>query len=56
MPLKEGQSEKTIGSNIKELLHSFHKGGHFAKGKSSGKARSMAIEAAFAKAKKKYGG
>lgn len=52
MPLKEGSSKKIISSNIEELLHSFKHGGSFAKGKSAGKARRMAIKAAFEKASK----
>ena len=50
MPLKEGSSNKTVSSNIKELLHSYHRGGRFAKGKSAAKARKMAIAAAFSEA------
>jgi len=47
MPLKKGTSKATVSSNIAELIRSFKKGGRFAKGKSSGKARKMAIAAAF---------
>ena len=47
MPLKKGRSQKTVSHNIKELMHSYKKGGRFAKGKSSRKARKMAIAAAF---------
>jgi hypothetical protein len=36
-----------MASNISELLSSHKKGGDFAKGKSKGKARQMAIAAAF---------
>ena len=47
MPLKKGRSQKTVSSNIKELMHSYKRGGRFAKGKSPRKARKMAIAAAF---------
>ena len=47
MPLKKGKSQATMSSNISELMHSFKRGGKFAKGKSPGKARKMAIAAAF---------
>lgn len=47
MPLKKGTSQATVSANIAELMHSYKKGGRFAKGKSSGKARTMAIAAAF---------
>jgi len=47
MPLKKGTSKATVRSNIAELLHSFKKGGSFAKGKSKRKARQMAVAAAF---------
>ena len=47
MPLKKGRSQKTVSSNIKELMHSYKRGGRFAKGKSLRKARKMAIAAAF---------
>jgi len=47
MPLKKGRSQATVSSNISELMHSYKKGGRFAKGKSPKKARKMAIAAAF---------
>ena len=47
MPLKKGRSQATVSSNISELMHSYKKGGRFAKGKSPRKARKMAIAAAF---------
>ena len=47
MPLKKGRSRKVLSENISELMHSYKRGGRFAKGKSSGKARQMAIAAAF---------
>ena len=47
MPLKKGRSQATVSSNISELMHSYKKGGRFAKGKSARKARQMAIAAAF---------
>ena len=47
MPLKKGRSQKTVSHNIKELMHSYKRGGRFAKGKSLRKARKMAIAAAF---------
>jgi hypothetical protein len=52
MPLKKGISNKTLSSNISELMHSYMKGGNFAKGKAKGKARQMAIAAAFDKRSK----
>lgn len=51
MPLKEGKSSEVISSNISELIHSYRRGGSFAKGKSASKAREMAVAAAFAKAR-----
>ena len=47
MPLKKGTSQTIVGKNIKELMHSYKRGGRFAKGKSPRKARQMAIAAAF---------
>ena len=47
MPLKKGRSQATVSSNISELMHSYKKGGRFAKGKSPRKAKQMAIAAAF---------
>jgi len=47
MPLKQGKSQATMSGNISELMHSFKKGGKFAKGKSSAKAHQMAVAAAF---------
>ena len=47
MPLKKGKSRATVSSNISELMHSYKRGGRFAKGKSPRKARQMAIAAAF---------
>lgn len=47
MPLKKSASESALKYNIAELMHSYKKGGEFAKGKSSDKARSMAVAAAF---------
>ena len=47
MPLKKGRSQATVSHNIKELMHSYKRGGRFAKGKSPRKARKMAIAAAF---------
>lgn len=48
MPLKRGTSQKVLQENIKELMHSYKRGGRFARGKSPEKARQMAIAAAFA--------
>ena len=56
MPLKKGTSQAIVSSNIKELMHSYKKGGRFAKGKTKGKARQMAIAAAFAMKRKGRGG
>jgi hypothetical protein len=47
VPLKKGTNKAKVSANIAELLHSYKHGGKFAKGKSSGKARSMAVAAAF---------
>ena len=47
MPLKKGKSQAVVSSNISELMHSFKREGRFARGKSPGKARQMAIAAAF---------
>lgn len=47
MPLKKGTSKATVSANIAELMHSYKKGGQFAKGKPAGKARKMAVAAAF---------
>jgi len=58
MPLIKSASKEAIGKNIEELMHSFKGGGSFAKGKSSGKARQMAIATAFSvkRAARKKGG
>lgn len=48
MPLKRGTSQEVLQRNIEELMHSYKRGGRFAKGKSPGKARQMAVAAAFA--------
>jgi len=55
MPLKKGKSADVVSSNIRELMHSYKRGGGFAKGKSPEKARQMAIAAAFAQEKKPKG-
>ena len=47
MPLRRGKSQETVSYNIRELMNSYKRGGKFAKGKSAGKARQMAIGAAF---------
>jgi hypothetical protein len=47
MPLQKGKSKQVVSQNIAELLHSYKKGGSFAKGKTSAKARKMAVAAAF---------
>ena len=47
MPLIESARKEVVGENISELMHSYKRGGKFAKGKSPGKARQMAIAAAF---------
>ena len=47
MPLSKEKTKEALGSNISELMHSYKKGGKFAKGKSPKKARQMAIAAAF---------
>jgi hypothetical protein len=52
MPLKKGKSQKVMQENIRELMHSYKRGGRFAKGKSPEKARQMAIAAAFAMRRK----
>jgi hypothetical protein len=55
MPLIKSKSKKALSANISELMHSFNKGGEFAKGKRSKKAHQMAVAAAFSM-KKKMGG
>ena len=55
MPLKKGRSRKVLGENISELMHSYKRGGRFAKGQSSAKARRMAIAVAFAMKRKSRG-
>ena len=55
MPLKKGRSQKVLSKNISELMHSYKRGGRFAKGQSSVKARQMAIAAAFAIKRKSRG-
>lgn len=52
MPLKKGKSKKVLQENIRELMHSYKRGGRFARGKSPRKARQMAIAAAFAMRRK----
>lgn len=47
MPLKKGTSRVQVMQNIAELMHSYKKGGSFAKGKLKAKAKEMAIAAAF---------
>lgn len=47
MPLIKSSNKAALGKNIEELMHSYKKGGNFAKGKSPAKARKMAIAAAF---------
>jgi len=47
MPLIKSTSPAARSSNIEELMHSYKHGGQFAKGKSPGKARQMAIATAF---------
>lgn len=48
MPLKPGKSKKTVGKNIREMMHSKR----FGKGKSAKKRQSMAVAAAMRKAGK----
>jgi hypothetical protein len=52
MPLKTGKSQKVLQGNVRELMHSYKRGGRFAKGKSPEKARQMAVAAAFAMRRK----
>ncbi len=47
MPLTKSSSQAALDKNISELMHSYKKGGRFAKGKSADKAHQMAIAAAF---------
>jgi len=56
MPLIKSGSKKAVSSNIAELMASFKKGGNFAKGKSTAKAKQMAIAAAFSLKRKMRGG
>lgn len=56
MPLQKGKSQKVMSGNISELMHSYKRGGKFAKGKSPGKARQMAVAAAFELKRRSKGG
>lgn len=55
MPLKPGSSQKTVSSNIRELMHAWSSKGSIGhSGRiSKEKARKMAIAIAYQKAKKK---
>lgn len=56
MPLKKGSSQKTISSNIEELLNSYGMKGSIGKSGPIGKAkaRKMAQAIAYSKAGKSY--
>lgn len=52
MPLKSGKSQKTIGKNVKELMHSYKEKGKIgtSKPKSKEAARKQAVAIAMQKA------
>lgn len=54
MPLKKGSSDKTVSSNIKELMHTYKKKGKIgaSKPKSKKKAQKQAVAIALSKAGK----